>query len=101
MSSNFTRPPEIIKRVFKKFGWNEDLNLAFKVWEKVVGTNVARYARAREIGRKRLVVEVSNNCLWQELNLERNKLVKKINEYFGYPLVHSIKFELKSSMRDK
>jgi|GEM_PF-6408723 len=94
--SNLEPADRIIKNVFGKFGWNADWDAVFKVWEKVVGKNISKFARAREIGPGQLIVEVSNNYVWHQLYLDRRQLVKKINEYFGYPLVRTIKFELKS-----
>lgn len=93
---NFYRADQVLESIFKKFGWNQDWEAVFSVWEKVVGKNVLRYARAKEIGPKQLVIEVSNNCVWHQLRLEEKQLVKKINEYFGYPLIRSLKFELKT-----
>jgi predicted nucleic acid-binding Zn ribbon protein len=59
-------------------------------WEAIVGKTIAKYTRNINLFNKKLTIYSDVAPLKQELQLGREQLVVRINEYFGERVVEEI-----------
>ena len=59
-------------------------------WEAIVGKTIAKYTRNINLFHKKLTIYSDVAPLKQELQLGREQLVVRINEYFGERVVEEI-----------
>ena len=59
-------------------------------WEQIVGKTIARYTRNINLSNKKLTIYTDIAPLKHELQLGKEQLVQKINEYFGERVVEDI-----------
>ncbi len=77
----------------EKWGRHLSGNLAFRVWEDVVGAAAAKVARPVSLSRGILRVEVSDPAWMQELHMMRADLLEKLNESTGNRKIKEIQFQ--------
>ena len=61
-------------------------------WPTVAGELVARYTDGVSIRNQTLYVHLTNPALRQDLSMQRNEYVKKLNNYVGSQVIADIRF---------
>ena len=85
----------IVNEVKKLLGLNEETGAVFSIWEKELG-RLAKSAVIAGIQKKTLLVEVESSAHFQELNLRRKELIRKINGHFvNKKVINNIKIKIK------
>lgn len=54
-----------------------------QVWENIMGKTIAAYTQDVQIRNKQLIITCYAAPLKQELNYQRTKIIKRVNEWFG------------------
>ncbi len=90
--NSFASIDEILKQ--KEF---EKINAAIEENEAVekfaeIFPDLKKIAKAKRINNKTLFLRVENAVWRSELNLNKNAIIKKINERFGKEIVKTIRF---------
>ena len=75
--------------------FNPDDARIWKVWDKVVGTPIARNAQPSWIKDGRLRIQVSDPIWLQELEFARETIREKLNDELGRKAVKKIEFRLR------
>ena len=65
---------------------------AVSVWSEVVGENISENSLAKSVSSGVLIVEVSNAVWRQELQLQKNAIVEKINKVLTKKTIKDIRF---------
>ncbi len=86
----------VLPRVLKQLGLEQGLLgwRAVAEWDRVVGPDVARHARAVAYRDGVLQVEVEGSAWMQELGFLERVLVQKINRHLGRSVVRDVRFVL-------
>ena len=63
---------------------------ALKGWHEILGEGVSQYSKNVYFNRDILHVHLSSAVLRAELLMNKEKLIEKINEYAGMPVVRDI-----------
>ena len=63
---------------------------ALKGWHEILGEGVSQYSKNLYFNRDILHVHLSSAVLRAELLMNKDKLIEKINEYAGMPVVRDI-----------
>jgi len=96
--------PRGIKGILKKNGYN--YSEIISKWNMLVGKDISDYAYPKSIKMKKgdsngtLVLAIKRG---NEINIEysKNKIIDKINSYFGYKLINEIKLQTFNSKNEK
>ena len=96
-SPSLTHIKDIITKMLKdsKLSFNPEDAKIWKVWDKAVGSNIAKYARPVWIKDGCLRVGVTDPIWLQELGYMRNEIKEKLNQELGRNGVEKIEFRLK------
>ena len=87
-----------IKEALRSFVQKEGLDngiqeqKAISVWPEVVGENISANSLPKSINSGILIVEVSNTVWRQELQLQKNTIIKKINNVLTKKIIKDIRF---------
>ena len=87
-----------IKEALRSFVQKEGLDngiqeqKAISVWPEVVGENISANSLPKSINSGILIVEVSNAVWRQELQLQKNTIIKKINNVLTKKIIKDIRF---------
>ena len=87
-----------IKKALRSFIKKEGLDKgiqeqkAVSVWPEVVGKNISANSLAKSINSGILIVEVSNAVWRQELQLQKNAIIEKINKVLTKKTIKDIRF---------
>ena len=87
-----------IKEALRSFVQKEGLDKgiqeqkAINVWPEVVGENISANSLPKSINSGILIVEVSNAVWRQELQLQKNTIIKKINNVLTKKIIKDIRF---------
>ena len=68
----------------------------WRVWDRVVGEEVARNARPAAFKGSILLVQVTSSVWIQHLQFQRKELICRLNDDFGKTIVTDIKFKVGS-----
>lgn len=84
---------EALKHLLEKSQWKAKINeLRLRnEWETIVGKTIAKYTRDVNITQKVLTIYTDVGPLKQELQLGKEQLKQRINEYFEDRVVEEIK----------
>ena len=63
---------------------------AVKGWHELLGEGVSKYTRNVYFSRDVLYVQLSSSVLRAELMMNKERLIKKLNEHAGVPVVRDI-----------
>lgn len=66
----------------------------FLSWKEIVGESIASQSKPCFIRNKILFVDVSHSTWIQELQFHKAKILQKIVEFLGMPLIEDIRFRL-------
>jgi len=85
---------EALRSFVKKEGLDRGIQeqKAIGVWADVVGENISANSLAKSISSGILVVEVSNAVWRQELQLQKNAIIEKINKVLTRKTIKDIRF---------
>ena len=85
---------EALRSFVKKEGLDRGIQeqKAVSVWPEVVGENISANSLAKSISSGILVVEVSNAVWRQELQLQKNAIIEKINKVLTRKTIKDIRF---------
>ena len=86
----------ILESVFQKQKLDsrlKDLQI-FDIWEKAVGTRIARHSQPRGFKDHTLKVTVDNSIWMQQLTFLEGQLKENLNQVMGSPLVEKIRFQI-------
>jgi len=88
---------QVLDELIKNKKWEKNLALEKlkEEWKIVVGKKAADNSKPLYIKNKRLFIEVSSPIWSNELNYTRNKIIKKINEYYDIQIIEDIFFSIK------
>lgn len=83
-----------IDKFLKKAGIEKTVaqNAAISKWEEAVGEVIASNATPIEVQYGRLIVKASTPVWRQELQLQKNEILKKINKSIGKNVIKEIQF---------
>ena len=93
----FKRHPERLTLILQKLLRQEGLELPLKqrrlidAWDGVVGPLAARYTQEKYIRNQTLFVKITNPALRQDLSMMRSRLVTKLNQAAGGPIIADIR----------
>lgn len=79
----FTKIDVILKRILKRYGISEDLDLIYKLWEEVVGKEMSEKIKICGAKGEEIYVSVVSPAYYHHLKLNQNEYLKKINEYLN------------------
>jgi predicted nucleic acid-binding Zn ribbon protein len=74
---------------------------AVVLWERAVGENIARRARAMDIRSGILFVAVDNSVWLQELSLMKEVVIERVNSLVGRDVVEDIVFKVGRVEKEK
>jgi len=85
---------EALRSFVKKEGLEKGIQeqKAVSVWSEVVGENISENSLAKSVSSGVLIVEVSNAVWRQELQLQKNAIVEKINKVLTKKTIKDIRF---------
>jgi len=63
-------------------------------WKNIISEKAAKITKPRDIRNKILTVEVSNSSWLYKLNMERKKILKKIEDIIGPGKVKQVRFKI-------
>lgn len=90
--NSFASIDEILKqKEFKKINEVIEENEAVEKFAEIF-PDLKKIAKAKKINNKTLFLRVENAVWRSELNLNKNAIIKKINERFGKEIVKTIRF---------
>ena len=89
--SKFKQAGALAHAALESFGITERHYALFGIWDREAG-GYARFAEVVGMHSGVLRVKVTNPHCYQEMRLQKAQLLKKINGYFGVPLLKDIKF---------
>ena len=97
-TSDLTPIKDIITNLFGDTGlpFNLDDAYIWKVWDEVVGEQIARHAHPSWIKNERLRVTVSDPIWLQELKFVEKDIKEKLNIKLGRKVVEKIEFRIGS-----
>ena len=83
---------EVIKEFLKNFGLEEKVTETqiSDIWEKIMGSGIARYTQRISLKNKTLTVHLSSPALRQELSYGKSKIIKMVNEAMGKEVVEDL-----------
>ena len=62
------------------------------LWKEVVGRKVAKAAKAEKVDRGTLIVKTDSSVWRQELQMQKEQLIEKINKKIGSEAIKEIRF---------
>lgn len=65
---------------------------ALELWDKVVGSSVARQTVFKDVRDKVLVLRIGSAPLRQEISMNRSMIVEEINRLIGKETIQDIRF---------
>ena len=85
---------EALRSFVKKEGLDRGIQeqKAVSVWPEVVGEKISANSLAKSISSGILTVEVSNSVWRQELQLQKNTIIEKINKVLTRKTIKDIRF---------
>lgn len=90
--NSFASIDEILKqKEFEKINTVIEENEAVEKFAEIF-PDLKKIAKAKKINNKTLFLRVENAVWRSELNLNKNAIIKKINERFGKEIVKTIRF---------
>tara|TARA_B100001250_G_scaffold310183_1_gene272102 strand:- start:334 stop:609 length:276 start_codon:yes stop_codon:yes gene_type:complete len=86
---------QAIKILLKKTGLEGGVKQqeVINVWEEVVGLTISKNTKPTSIRHGVLIVEVSKHTWKQELQFQKNEIIKKINTKLNNKLLKEIRFK--------
>jgi predicted nucleic acid-binding Zn ribbon protein len=74
----------VIQAMYKRYHLDSKLDEMSieKDWEQIVGKLIAKYTTDITLKSKTLYIKVDNPVLKNEVFLQRNELLRKVNEYY-------------------
>ena len=87
---------DVVKKVIEDLSSTEGFKKKdiLKEWPRLVGGKAKRHTKPISIRRGRLVVNVDESSWLYELNLNKENILKKINERFGEAELKEIRFRI-------
>ena len=62
------------------------------LWKEVVGRKVAKAAKAEKVDKGTLIVKTDSSVWRQELQMQKEQLIEKINKKIGSEAIREIRF---------
>ena len=66
----------------------------FTIWEKAVGTRIARHSQPKRFKDGTLWISVDNSAWMQQLSLLSEDICRKVNRALESPMVEKVRFQL-------
>lgn len=97
------RASETLKEAIKQLGIEHKINQARAIvyWDEVVGKRIAAHAEPYLVRDGILFVSTSSSTWSQELSLIQPRLLQKLNQYLGEPIVKQIRFQSRGLSKGK
>jgi len=79
-----------------KLGLDKTLKVyrIFAVWDKAVGSRIARHSQPRRFQKETLWITVDSSTWLQQLSFLSEEIREKVNDALGVPLVKAIRFQI-------
>lgn len=62
-------------------------------WEELMGKTIAKHTTSLKLNKTLLVVHLDSSVLRQELSYAKEKIIKKLNDQLGNPIIEDIHFK--------
>ena len=91
--------PESLAQIIDQYLRQENLDTqldqyhACAIWPQIVGPGINRYTVSRDVRNGVMTIRISSAPLRNELNLNRERLIKRINEALGHEVITEIIFK--------
>ncbi len=72
----------------------QDPDLLWRVWDRAVGSAIARNARPAAFKQRLLIVHVSSSAWLQELHFQKAALIESVNKEAGSTILDDIQFKI-------
>jgi hypothetical protein len=72
---------------------------ALWLWPQILGPDLVKEAEALRLTGGTLWVSASSTALAHQLHLERGRLIERLNDMIGAPVVHEIRFRQRGAWR--
>lgn len=79
----FIKVDIILKKILKKYGITEDLEILYKLWEDIVGKDISEKIKIYGAKGDEILVSVESPAYYHHLKLHQNEYLKKINDYLN------------------
>ena len=85
---------ESLQSLFKELGYENKIKnfIVIDKWSEIVGEKIALKSEPQRITEKVLYVKVKSSSWRTELNMQKQLILKKIEEKFGKNLIIDIRF---------
>jgi predicted nucleic acid-binding Zn ribbon protein len=86
----------ILKGLLRHKGLDESIHAhrAVVYWDSLVGEEVSRHAKAVQVERGRLIVDVENSIWMHQLQMQESELRQRINQQLSGEPILQIRFRL-------
>ena len=83
---------EVIQDFLKESGWQKKLDEVYLItqWDKLLGSNLAKYTEEVFISNEVLHIRLSSSTLRQELSYKKSDLIKELNDLVGKEVIKDI-----------
>ncbi len=85
---------QAIKSLFQEYGFEKKVDQCkvIEYWPKLMGKSISNISQARKVENDILLVKVKSSAWKTELLMQKPQLLKKINTFFGNPIIKDIRF---------
>ena len=84
---------KVLKKTIENSGFKNAIlqENAISIWPNVVGKNISKISKATSVDRGVLFVKVESATWKQELHMQKNEIINKINEKIGSKAIKEIR----------
>ena len=85
---------KVLKEAISESGFKKalDQESAISVWGEVVGKNISKATKAMGVEKGTLVIKTQSASWRQELHMQKNEIINKINKKIGSIAIKEIRF---------
>ncbi len=84
---------KVLKKTIENSGFKNAIlqENAISIWPNVVGKNISKISKATSVDKGVLFVKVESATWKQELHMQKNEIINKINEKIGSKTIKEIR----------
>lgn len=83
----------VIKKFFEKLGFTPDMFAIYEIWDRELGW-LGQHVRIAGLRKGKLLVEADTNAHMQEFHMIKHKVLNRLNEPFGRPVIKQLAIEI-------
>jgi len=90
--SNQQHIGDILQAYVQQHRWGDKLTAVDlkQAWGTIMGEMIHNHTTELELRKKVLIIKLDSSVLRQELSYSKQKIVDKINDHFGRPIVEDV-----------